>query len=56
VVLAVGFLPIIARVLERLLPDTKADIERQLRQKEREQEPGDTQDKGDALNPNLSAT
>jgi phosphate:Na+ symporter len=56
VVLVVGFLPIIARGLERLLPDTKADIERQLRQKEREQEPGETQDKGDALNPNLSAT
>jgi phosphate:Na+ symporter len=56
VLLVVGFLPIIARGLERLLPDTKTDIERRLRQKEREQEPGETPDKGDAINPDLSAT
>jgi phosphate:Na+ symporter len=56
VVLVVGLLPIIARGLERLLPDTQADIERRPRQKEEEQEPEDRQDKGDALNPNLSAT
>lgn len=32
VALMVGFLPVIARGLEKLLPDTKADRERQQRQ------------------------
>jgi phosphate:Na+ symporter len=37
-VVVVGFLPIIARVLEKLLPDTEADRERQQRQLEHQQQ------------------
>lgn len=38
VVIVVGFLPIIARGLEKLIPDTQADFERRNRQQQKQQE------------------
>ncbi|MCX7592352.1 MAG: Na/Pi symporter [Fischerella sp.] len=37
VVIAIGFLPIIARLLAKLIPDREADFERQRRQKQKQQ-------------------
>lgn len=39
VVIVIGFLPIIARLLEKLIPETQADKERQKRQEEKHKKP-----------------
>jgi phosphate:Na+ symporter len=39
VVLAIGFLPLIARMLAHLIPDTAADLERRQRQEEKQKDP-----------------
>ncbi len=39
VVIVIGFLPIIARLLEKFIPETKADQERRKRQEEKHRKP-----------------